>query len=65
MCFKFLMCIKYSVLSCKLATCFSTFSISILSGKNGKSYLVRVIFQDIEHQLRENILHHFLHYSFL
>ena len=25
---------------------------------------VRVIFQDIEHQLQGNILHHFLQYSF-
>ena len=28
-------------------------------------YEVDVIFQDIEHQLQESILHHFLHYSFL
>ena len=34
--FKFLMCITYSVLSCKLATSYLTFSIFILSGKNGK-----------------------------
>ena len=27
-------------------------------------YLVYVIFQDIKHQLEENILHHFLNYSF-
>ena len=26
---------------------------------------VHVIFQDIEHQLQENILHDFLHYNFL
>ena len=31
------MWMKYSVLSCKLVTCFSTFSIFTLSGKNGKS----------------------------
>ena len=37
-CFKFLMCITYSCLLCKLATSFSTFPIFILSGKNGKSY---------------------------
>ena len=37
-CFKFLMSIKYLVLSCNLATNFSTFSIFILSGKNGKSW---------------------------
>ena len=37
-CFKFLMCITYSVLSCKLATSFSNFSIFFLSGKKGKSF---------------------------
>ena len=37
-CFKFLMCIPYSVLSFKLATSFSAFSIFTLSGKNGKSW---------------------------
>ena len=36
-CFQFIMCITHSVLSCKLATSFSTFSIFILSGKNDKS----------------------------
>ena len=35
--FKFLMCIKYSALSCKLATSFLTFSIFVLSGKKSKS----------------------------
>ena len=35
-CFKFLMCIVYSFLSCKLAASFLTFSIFIFSGKNGK-----------------------------
>ena len=35
--FKFLMCITYSVLLCKFATGFSTFSIFILSDKNGQS----------------------------
>ena len=57
--FKFLNCIMYSVLSCKLATSFSTFSISILCRKNGK------LFQDIEYQLQKNILPYFFHYSFL
>ena len=59
------MWVTYSVLCyfpCKLATSFSTFSIFILASKNGKLLKVHVIFQDIEHQLRENILHHFLHY---
>ena len=36
-CFKFLMWMTYSVSSRKLVTSFSTFSILILSGKNGKS----------------------------
>ena len=35
--FKFLMCVTYSVLSCKLAACCSTFSIFIISDQNGKS----------------------------
>ena len=34
-CFKFVMWITYSVLSHKLATSFSTFSVFIFSGKNG------------------------------
>ena len=28
-------------------------------------YEVHVTFEDIEHQLQENIFHHFVHYSFL
>ena len=36
-CFELLMWITYSILSCKLVTSFSTFSIFILSNKNGKS----------------------------
>ena len=36
-CLKFLMCITYSAFSCKLGTSFSTFSIFILLGTNGKS----------------------------
>ena len=53
----FFICITYSVLSCKLATSFSIFSIFMY-------YEIQVTFQDIEHQLQENILYHFLHYSF-
>ena len=41
--------ITYSVLSCKLATSLSTFSIFILSGKIVNHYEVHVIFQDTEH----------------
>ena len=37
-CFKFLMYIKYSSLSCKFVTSFSIFSIYILSGKRDKSF---------------------------
>ena len=36
-CFKFLMCITYSVLSYKLGKSYSTLSIFIFSGKKGKS----------------------------
>ena len=36
-CFKYIICITYSVLSFKLTTCFWTFSIFIFSGKKGKS----------------------------
>ena len=62
---KFLMCMTCSVLSFKLAASFSTFSIFILSEKIVNHDEVHVIFQVIDHHLRENILHHFLHYSFL
>ena len=64
-CFEILMCIKYSVLFCKLATSFSPFSISFILVKTANHYEVDVMFQVIEHQLQENILHHFLHYSVL
>ena len=67
-CFKFLICMTNSVLSFKLATSFSTFSfefcIFILSGKMINHHEISVSFEDTEHQLRENILHYFLHYSF-
>ena len=36
-CFRFLICITYSVLSCKLARSFSNFLIFIVSGKKCKS----------------------------
>ena len=57
--------ITYSASSCELAASFSAFSIFIHSGENGKSCEGHVIFQDIEHQLSENILYHFLDYDFL
>ena len=58
------MCLRYFVLSCELAISFSTFSSFILSGKMVIHYEFHVIFQDIEHQLQENTIHHFLHCSF-
>ena len=63
--FKFLMCITCLILSCKLATRLSTFSVFIFSGKNGKSLWRSCNFSRNEHQLQEKILYHFLHCSFL
>ena len=57
------MCITYSVLSYKLATSFSSFTSFQIKKTN--HYEVHVIFENIEHQLEENIFHHFLHYNFL
>ena len=54
------MCLAYLVLSCKLATSFSVSQVERIN-----HYEIHVFFQDIEHQLQENDLHHFLHYSFL
>lgn len=45
---------------------FSIFSIFILSSENGKSHCeVHVNFEDIKHELQENILYCYLHYSIL
>ena len=55
--------ITYSVLTCKVATSFSLFKPLFFQVKMVNHYEVHVIFQDIERQLQENILHHFLHYS--
>ena len=63
-CFKFPMCITYSVLSYKIASDFLTFSSFILSGKNGKLLWSSCNFPGIKHQLRENTPHHLLHYIF-
>ena len=43
-CCKFRLYVKYSFLSCKLAKCFSTFSIFNLSGENGKLWWRSYIF---------------------
>ena len=51
--------------SCKLATSLSTFSVFILLSKKGKSLWSLCKLQDIEHQLQENILHHYVHCGFL
>ena len=56
----------FCTLSVRVAqTSFSTFSVFIPSGKNANHYEIHVIFQDIELELQDYILHHFLHYSFL
>ena len=65
LCFKFLMCITYSSLSCKFATSISLFSNFILPVKKVKQLWRYVDFQDVEHQLPEKLLHIFHHYSFL
>ena len=44
---------------------FPLFQLSFFLVKMVNHYDVHVIFQDIEHWLQENILHHFLHYSFM
>ena len=54
------MCITYLALSCKLATRFEFFNVKTKNDCGG-----HVIFQDIEHQLREKILDNFLHYNVL
>ena len=64
-CFKFLMCITYSVLSCKLATSFSTVLIFILPGKKLNHCQGYVNSQKIKQQIQGNILHQYHHGSFL
>ena len=64
-CFKFFMCITFSVLSYKIATSFWIFHSSPSQVKMVNPYEVHVIFQDIEHQLQKDILHHFLHHNVL
>ena len=56
--FEFILCITYSVTLWKLA--FRLFQFSFFLVKSVNHYE----FQDIAHQLQENIIHHFLHYSF-
>ena len=59
------MCITYSVLSCKFAQAFRFFQFSSFQLQIINPDEFHVIFQDIEHDLRESFLHHFLHCSFL
>ena len=47
-----------------LATRISTFSIFIISVKMVNHYEFHVIFQDIEYEVQESILHHFFDYIF-
>ena len=62
---KFLICIKYSPLSCKSATKFFNFlNFSFFETKSVNHCEDYVNFQDIEDELQQNILHHFHHYSF-
>ena len=42
----------------------SSFKFALFQLKMKNHYEVHVIFQDIEHQVQENILHHFLHNTF-
>ena len=44
---------------------FQLFLSSFFQVKMVNHYEVPVTYQDIEHQLQKNILHHFFHYSFL
>ena len=51
-------------LSHKLATSFQIFQVSFFLVKMINDYEVYAVFQDIAHQLQENILHCFLYYGF-
>ena len=56
------MCITYSVLSCRLAfQAFQIFQSLFFQVKMVNHYEVHENYQDIEHQLQENTLHHFPH----
>ena len=55
------MCIINSVL---FVSSFQPFQFSFSLVNMVNHYEVHVIFQDIEYQLQENILHRYLHYSF-
>ena len=52
-CSKFLMCIAYSVLSCKLATSFSTFQSSFFQVKTVIHHDVHLMFQNIDYQIQK------------
>ena len=54
----------YLFLSYQWAKNFSTFSISFFWVKMVNHYEVYEMILDIEHQLQENVLYHYLHYSF-
>ena len=68
-CFKLLLWIIYLVLSCKfdfsIFQAFRLFQPSSFRIKMVNHYKVHVIFQDIKHQLQDNILHQYLHSGFL
>ena len=62
--FKVLMWITYSILSDKLVTSLSTFSISIFQVNMVNDCKGHVIFQDIEPKFWGNTLHHSLNYNY-
>ena len=59
------MYIIHSVLSCKCATRFLTFSVLFFQTKMVNHCECYVTFNDIKYQLQEDILHHFYHYDIL
>ena len=62
--FKVLMWITYSILSDKLVTSLSTFSISIFQVNMVNDCKGHAIFQDTEPKFWGNILHHSLNYNY-
>ena len=59
------MCVTNSFLSYKLDASFQISKFSLFQVKMVNHCEVYVIFQDVEHELLENILHHYLYCGFL
>ena len=64
-CFKFLIWMKYSVLSCKLVISFLTFQFSFFQVNMVNHYQVHILFWAVGRQLKDNIVHRFLRHRFL